>query len=70
MNGHGWQIPDIGAQTDVGLGSSLTAAGIAYGLRVSAHEGKEDRVDDLLEDMVGRGGKGHEDLVAQQVEGE
>jgi N-acetylmuramoyl-L-alanine amidase len=31
MNARGWQIPDIGVQTDEGLGSSLTAAGQAYG---------------------------------------
>jgi N-acetylmuramoyl-L-alanine amidase len=31
MNARGWQIPDIGAQTDVGLGSSLSAASNAYG---------------------------------------
>jgi N-acetylmuramoyl-L-alanine amidase len=30
MNAQGWQIPDIGAQTDQGLGSSLTAADLAY----------------------------------------
>jgi N-acetylmuramoyl-L-alanine amidase len=30
MNAQGWQIPDIGAQTDSGLGSSLTAADQAY----------------------------------------
>jgi N-acetylmuramoyl-L-alanine amidase len=30
MNAQGWQIPDIGAQTDQGLGSSLTAADQAY----------------------------------------
>jgi N-acetylmuramoyl-L-alanine amidase len=30
MNAHGWQIPDIGAQTDQGLGSSLTSADLAY----------------------------------------
>jgi N-acetylmuramoyl-L-alanine amidase len=30
MNAQGWQIPDIGAQTDQGLGSSLTAADEAY----------------------------------------
>jgi N-acetylmuramoyl-L-alanine amidase len=31
MNAQGWQIPDIGVQTDQGLGSSLTAADQAYG---------------------------------------
>jgi N-acetylmuramoyl-L-alanine amidase len=31
MNAQGWQIPDIGVQTDQGLGSSQTAAGQAYG---------------------------------------
>lgn len=31
MNAQGWQIPDIGVQTDQGLGSSLTAASNAYG---------------------------------------
>jgi N-acetylmuramoyl-L-alanine amidase len=30
MNARGWQIPDIGAQTDQGLGSSLDAADQAY----------------------------------------
>jgi N-acetylmuramoyl-L-alanine amidase len=30
MNAQGWQIPDIGAQTDQGLGSSLDAADQAY----------------------------------------
>jgi hypothetical protein len=30
MNARGWHIPDIGAQTDQGLGSSLTAADQAY----------------------------------------
>ena len=30
MNAQGWQIPDIGAQTDQGLGSSLNAADQAY----------------------------------------
>jgi N-acetylmuramoyl-L-alanine amidase len=30
MNARGWQIPDIGAQTDEGLGSSLSAADQAY----------------------------------------
>lgn len=30
MNAQGWQIPDIGAQTDQGLGSSLSAADNAY----------------------------------------
>jgi N-acetylmuramoyl-L-alanine amidase len=30
MNAQGWQIPDIGAQTDQGLGSSLTVADEAY----------------------------------------
>jgi N-acetylmuramoyl-L-alanine amidase len=30
MNAEGWQIPDDGAQTDQGLGSSLTAADQAY----------------------------------------
>jgi N-acetylmuramoyl-L-alanine amidase len=30
MNAQGWQIPDDGAQTDEGLGSSLTAADQAY----------------------------------------
>ncbi len=31
MNAQGWQIPDIGVQTDDGLGSSGSAAGQAYG---------------------------------------
>ncbi len=31
INAQGWQIPDIGVQTDEGLGSSLTAADQAYG---------------------------------------
>jgi N-acetylmuramoyl-L-alanine amidase len=31
MNAQGWQIPDIGVQTDQGLGSALTAADQAYG---------------------------------------
>ena len=31
MNAQGWQIPDIGVQTDQGLGSAQTAAGQAYG---------------------------------------
>jgi N-acetylmuramoyl-L-alanine amidase len=30
MNAQGWQIPDIGAQTDQGLGSSLSSADLAY----------------------------------------
>jgi N-acetylmuramoyl-L-alanine amidase len=30
MNAQGWQIPDVGAQTDAGLGSSLSAADQAY----------------------------------------
>jgi len=30
MNAQGWQIPDIGAQTDQGLGSSLNAVDQAY----------------------------------------
>ena len=31
MNAQGWQIPDAGAQTDQGLGSSASAASHAYG---------------------------------------
>ena len=31
MNALGWQIPDAGVHTDQGLGSSLTAASVAYG---------------------------------------
>jgi N-acetylmuramoyl-L-alanine amidase len=31
MNAQGWQIPDAGVQSDQGLGSSLTAADLAYG---------------------------------------
>jgi N-acetylmuramoyl-L-alanine amidase len=31
MNARGWQIPDAGVHTDQGLGSSLTAASVAYG---------------------------------------
>jgi N-acetylmuramoyl-L-alanine amidase len=30
MNAQGWQIPDVGAQTDEGLGSSVSAADDAY----------------------------------------
>ncbi|AOP48988.1 hypothetical protein SL103_24515 [Streptomyces lydicus] len=36
----------------------------------SAHQAEEDRVDDLFEDVLGYGGEGPEDFVAQQVEGE
>jgi hypothetical protein len=31
MNAQGWQIPGVGVQTDQELGSSLTAADVAYG---------------------------------------
>jgi hypothetical protein len=39
-------------------------------VRRSAQQRKEDRVDDLFQDVVGHGSEGREEFVAEKVEGE